>query len=121
MGPVVSNSDKNTACSDKNMAFIVYILYFSGFFVALPALAGVIIAHIEAGKASALYRSHFTYQIRTFWFGLLTLIVGFVLSVVLVGLLVLAWFVLWTLVRCIKGIIRLSEEQPIENPTTLLW
>lgn len=121
MEPVISDSDKNMVLSDKNTALIVYILYFCGFFLVLPALAGVIIAHIKADDASALYRSHFTYQIRTFWFGLLTLFVGVVLSLVLVGVLVLAWWFLWTLIRCIKGAIRLSEERPIENPATLLW
>jgi uncharacterized membrane protein len=121
--PSVRDSGKgnNVAFSDKNWTLIVYILYFCGFFLALPALIGVIIAHIKAKDASALWRSHFRYQIRTFWIGLLILIVGFVLCFVLVGLLVWAWFVVWTLIRCIKGTIRLSEDRPIENPAALLW
>jgi len=121
MEPTLRDRDKEMAFSDKNWVLFVYILYFCGFFFLAPALIGVIIAHIKAKSASALYRSHFRYQINTFWIGLLILIVGVVLSIVLVGVLVLAWFLVWTLIRCIKGTIRLSEDRPIENPAALLW
>lgn len=105
----------------KQIALIVYVLYFVGFFTGLTAVAGVILAHIKSADASSIYRTHFTYQIRTFWFGLLTLAVGSILTLILVGYLILAWFVVWTLVRCIKGILRLTEGRAITDPATLLW
>lgn len=105
----------------KQMALIVYILYFVGFATGITAAAGVVLAHMNASDADETYRTHFVYQIRTFWFGLLTLIVGTILTFVLIGYLVFAWFAVWTLVRCIKGVMRLTNDQPIEDPNALLW
>ena len=102
-------------------AMIVYVLYLVGFLVGLTALAGVIIAHLKFGEADAASRSHHQYQIRTFWFGLLMVVVGIRLSVTGIGYLILLWWFVWTLVRCIKGILRLLDERPMENPGTLLW
>ena len=105
----------------KQMALVVYILYFIGFATGITAAAGVILAHMNAGEASEVYRTHFDFQIRTFWYGLLTLAVGWILIFVLIGYLVFVWFAVWTLVRCVKGTMRLTDEQPIEDPKTLLW
>ena len=102
-------------------AMIVYVLYLIGFLVGLTALAGVIIAHLKLGQADPASRSHHQYQIRTFWFGLLMVVVGVLLSVTGIGYLILLWWFVWTLVRCIKGILRLLDERPMEDPTTLLW
>lgn len=105
----------------KQMALVVYILYFIGFATGFTAAAGVIIAYMNAAEASQIYRTHFEFQIRTFWLGLLTLIVGWILVFVLIGYLVFAWFAIWTLIRCVKGTMRLTNDQPIEDPKTLLW
>jgi uncharacterized membrane protein len=105
----------------KQLAFVVYVLYLVGFFIGLTSLVGVIIAHMKYSEANDVYKSHFQYQIRTFWFGLLTVVVGAALSMVFIGYLVLLWWLVWTLVRCIKGMIRQSDGRPVENSTTLLW
>lgn len=105
----------------KQMALIVYILYFIGFATGITVAAGAILAHMNAADASEVYRTHFDFQIRTFWYGLLTLVVGWILVFVFVGYLVLAWFAVWTLVRCVRGTMRLTNEEPIADPATLLW
>lgn len=100
---------------------IIYILYLVGFFLGITALVGVIMAHIKSGEAEPAARSHYRYQIRTFWFGLLMMIAGGLLMVAFIGYLILIWLFIWILVRCIKGILRALDNRPIENPATLLW
>lgn len=107
--------------SGKQLALLNYILYFVGFFVGLTALIGLIIAYLKKADAAEWVQSHFTYQIRTFWIGLLWLVIGGLTSFILIGYLLLAWWVVWTLVRCIKGVTRLSENTPIEDALTWLW
>lgn len=111
------------AASDggKQLALIVYILYLAGFVFAFPALIGVIIAHIKVSDASPSMRTHFQYQMRTFWFGVLMLVVGSITTLILIGYLVFLLWLVWTLVRCVKGLIRVSEGRAIDQPTTLLW
>ncbi len=105
----------------KQLALIVYILYLAGFVFAFPALIGVIIAHIKVTDASPSMRTHFQYQMRTFWFGVLMLVVGSITTLILIGYLVFLLWLVWTLVRCVKGLIRVSEGRAIDQPTTLLW
>src|SRR5205823_9746562 len=57
--------------SDINLALIVYILYCVGYFTGVTALIGVIIAHVKVDEADPVLRSHYQFQIRTFWIGLL--------------------------------------------------
>lgn len=107
--------------SNTTLATIVYILYFASYFTGFTALAGAIVAHVQVGAASPLVQSHYRFQIRTFWIGLLYVVIGGVLSLVLVGWLVLAWWFIWSLIRNIKGILALNEDRPIANPTSWMF
>jgi uncharacterized membrane protein len=109
------------AVSDTGLAFIVYLLYFAGYLTGITKIIGVIIAHIQSGSADPVARSHFQFQIRTFWIGLLYLIVGAVLFFVVVGAFVLLWWLVWSIVRNIKGVLALNENRPIANPTSWMF
>jgi uncharacterized membrane protein len=109
------------AVSDTTVAMIVYVLYLVSYFIGVTALAGVIIAYVQIGSADPMLQSHYRFQIRTFWIGLLYLVAGIVLCFVLVGILVLLWWFIWTLVRSIKGILALNEGRPIANPTSWMF
>jgi uncharacterized membrane protein len=78
---------------------IVYLLDFAAYIIGITALIGVIIAYIKAPDANPLLRSHYQFQIRTFWIGLLYLVVGTVLAllgmgfVAFIGFAILFWVV----------------------------
>lgn len=110
--PVVTN---------PQLALVVYILYLVAYVTGITGLVGVIIAHVQVGSADPLLASHYRFQIRTFWIGLLYLVVGWVLVFILVGFLVLLWWFIWSLIRNIKGILALNENRPIANPTSWLF
>lgn len=98
-------------------AIIVYALFGAGLFIPFTALAGVVYAYVERGKDPVL-DSHLTFLIRTFWWGLLMAVVGFVLLFVLVGGLVLAFWVVWLIVRLITGFQLTQANQPVRGVTT---
>jgi uncharacterized membrane protein len=107
--------------SDNILALIVYVLYCVGYFTGISALIGVVIAHAKVDDADPVLRSHYQFQIRTFWIGLLYLAIGFPLSLVLIGIPVLAWWLVWSLIRIIRGIILVNECKPIANPRSWLF
>jgi uncharacterized membrane protein len=107
--------------SPKQLALVVYILYFVAYAVGITALAGVIIAHVKIGDADPMLRTHFQFQIRTFWIWLLYLVVGVVLTFVVVGIAVLLWWFVWSLIRNIKGVLALNENKPIANPASWMF
>ena len=107
--------------SDNTFAVIVYVLYCVGYFTMISALIGVIIAYVKVNDADPVLRSHYQFQIRTFWIGLLYLAIGIPLCVVLIGIPLLVWWLVWSLIRIIKGIIAVNESKPIANPRSWLF
>ncbi len=105
--------------SDYGLALTVYILYLLGFFTGLTAAIGLLIAAMQADRADPVSRTHFRFQVRTFWIGLLFLVVGVVALHVAIGALILLWWVIWTLIRCVKGLLALNAGEPIGDPE--LW
>ncbi len=100
----------------RRYALAVYLLYGAGFFVGLTFLLGVVLAYVARDQAPPWLATHFTFQIRTFWLSILWCVVGLVSAWLLVGLAFLAWAFILTLGRTIKGLVRLNEDRPIDNP-----
>ena len=117
----VDNADtpRSPMLSDYSLALAVYVLYLLGFFTGLTAVIGLIIASMQVDRADPVSRSHFRFQIRTFWIGLLFLVVGVIGLHVAVGALILLWWGVWTLIRCVKGLLALNAGEPIADPE--LW
>ena len=106
---------------NASTAKIIYILYLLALVNGITGIVGVIMAYQYRDSAPEWLRSHFVFQIRTFWFLLLFGAISFVLCAILIGFLLLALLTLWWIVRCVKGLSFLSEQQPHPNPDTLLF
>lgn len=117
---VVQDTDRPVE-SDTGIAFLIYILYAIGYFTGISAIVGVIIAHAHAGTADPLLRSHYQFQIRTFWIGLLYLVVEIITCVIIVGIFVLFWWFVWSVVRILKGVLALNDQKPIANPGSWMF
>ena len=98
-------------------AFIV-----TAFLTGIPSIIAVIMNYARRSEARGTWlESHFTWQIRTFWFALLwmaiVMIVGAVLAIVLVGIAI--WIVglfvlgLWAIYRIAKGWLRLVDRRAV--------
>jgi uncharacterized membrane protein len=116
-----SNQGKNPIIDDRGIAFAVYILYFLGYVTGITTLIGVMIAYLQNRSCSSELRSHFTFQVRTFWIGLLSLFVGGILLYIGIGVLVLLGGLLWSLIRNVKGILALNRNEPIINPDSWIF
>jgi uncharacterized membrane protein len=89
------------------------------FLFGWPSIIAVILNYVNRGEARGTWlESHFRWQIRTFWFGLLwvVLCVLFVVATFGVGILI-AWLPLgavglWFIYRIVKGWLRLVDRRP---------
>ena len=58
--------------SSQRLTLIIYVLYLASFFVGITAIAAIIINYLKKDEVANTYlASHFRWQIRTFWFGVL--------------------------------------------------
>src|SRR5262245_43051982 len=121
-GPEQAQPPQQPMMSSRQLALIVYSLYFAAYITGgITSLIGVIIAHVQAGSVDPVTDTHYRFQIRTFWIGLLYLVIGGLLLVVIVGIAVLIWWFIWSLIRNVKGLLALNENKPIANPTSWLF
>jgi uncharacterized membrane protein len=104
--------------SNYGLVLTVYILYLVGFLTGITVLVGLIIAYLQRDKTDRVSQSHFQFQITTFWIGLLYFFVGLLTLHIGIGALVLLWYVVWTVIRCIKGLLALNTGEPIGNPNS---
>lgn len=100
----------------RAVVLAVYILYGAGFVTGLAFVVGAAIAHLKRDEAPPWLRTHLTFQIRTFWIGLLWAVIGFLTTWMLVGFLFMLWSVVFVLVRTVKGFLRLNDRLPIADP-----
>ncbi|MEW8584603.1 MAG: hypothetical protein AB2531_02480, partial [Candidatus Thiodiazotropha sp.] len=105
-----SQIDANNNDRDKNLTMAVYALQAISFLFVVTFLVAVIINYVKRDDVRGSWlESHFRWQIRTFWFSLLWMSIGFVTSFILVGYLLLFANAIWLIYRIIKGWLRLSE------------
>ena len=88
------------------------------FIGSVPSIIAVIINYIKRGEARGTWvESHFRWQIRTFWFVLLWLVVAVVLIMTLIGMVIaipmLLVITIWLIYRIARGWLRLQEELPM--------
>ena len=98
----------------KQVTMIVYILQALSFLWGVTAIVGVVVNYVKRDDVrGTVFESHFDWQIRTFWWGLVWGAVGLLLAIVLVGFVVLfaAW--VWMIYRVVKGWLKLNEGKPV--------
>ena len=119
---------------DRTLPAVIYGLYLLGLVNGLTILVGLVLAYANRDNAGPKMATHHRFLISTFWIGLVAAVVlgamtliGAVLSIVLIGIPILLlagllWCVLgvWFAVRCVVGLIHLSNGDAYPRPEALL-
>ena len=117
---------------DRVMAAIIYGLYLVGFCNGLTVFIGLVLAYANLGAAGPKMRSHYIFQIRTFWtcavwafLGGMILALGGFLLVILIGYPIMAAGMgviglagVWFFIRSVVGAIYLAQDQAHPRPRT---
>ena len=93
-------------------------LIVTAFLSGWPSIIAVILNYVKRSEVRGTWLdSHFSWQIRTFWFALLWLLVGGVLFITLIGIPVafVLWFAtgIWVLYRIVRGWMALNAERTL--------
>jgi uncharacterized membrane protein len=98
----------------RKLAGLVYGLQAASLLVGVTLFAGVIVNYLRRKQAAGTWlESHFTWQIRTFWWSLLWCVLGVATAILIVGLLILAASAVWFVYRIVRGWTDLNEGRPI--------
>ena len=88
------------------------------FLGSLPSIAAVILNYVKRGDARGTWvDAHYRWQIRTFWYALLWALLGWALTITIIGAVVgvpiLLALTLWLIYRIGRGWLRLRDRQPM--------
>jgi uncharacterized membrane protein len=89
-----------------------------GFVFGLPSLVAVFLNYLKRSDVNGTWlESHFRWQIRTFWFTFLWLVVYGLLIITIIGI-PIAWIMiailgLWVGYRVIRGWVALADARPV--------
>ena len=120
--------------SQKTLTLVLYILYIVAIFTAgILAVVALIINYVKRNEMQGtIFASHFSWQIRTFWWYLFWNVIAFVPFVFLfftgqnenlfagvalsattfcIAVIGLSW--IWTVYRAIRGLIALNDNKPM--------
>ncbi len=90
----------------------------TAFLTGWPSIIAVILNYVKRSEVRGTWLdSHFSWQIRTFWFALLWLAIGGVLFATVIGIpfAVVLWFAtgIWVLYRIIRGWLALTSQKEL--------
>lgn len=115
----------------RGAAILIYAFYLASVMAVVTAPLGVALAHFKLGRGAEWVDSHFRFQIRTFWLGVVAGAIGLVLWNLLgyvdaepgiawgLGYLFFTLCLIWMVGRCGVGIHRLMANRPIDNVRSL--
>lgn len=101
--------------SKVTLTHIIYALYALSLVIGLTAIAAIIINYVKRDEVKGTFlESHFNWQMRTFWWGLLWGAIGFITMFIGIGFVILAANAIWIIYRIIKGWLKLNDGLPVE-------
>lgn len=118
-GQVTVTPGSDQERSLRRLMHILYALY-AIFWITggITALIAIVIDYVKRDDArGTVYASHFTWQIKSFWWAIAWTVLGWVMfvTVVLVPFAIALWSVLslWMLYRIVKGWLYLNDSRPM--------
>ncbi len=98
----------------KGIAQLVYLLYAFSYFTGISAIVGIIVNYVKRDEVAGTWlESHFRWQIRTFWYGMLWAAIGTLSIFILVGFAILFANFCWIIYRIVKGWLNLNDNKPM--------
>ncbi len=114
-------SEAGGDAAEGRTANLIYILYLLSLIFGITSLVGLVMAYINKGDAPEWLQSHYRFQIRTFWIGLLIGVIGAATAVFMVGILFLVFLFVWWIVRCVKGMKYISQGSAHPDPASWMF
>ena len=102
---------------DIEITHVIYGLMAAGYVTGgLGTLAAIILNYIKRDEVKGTWlESHFSWQIRTFWWGMLWAVLSMLLMIVVIGFFTIVIVIIWHIYRIAKGWIRLNDGKPMDG------
>lgn len=116
---VITNTESNELDeqelkSRRTLTLVIYALQGLSFVVGVTSLVAIIMNYVKRNEMRGTWlESHFRWQIRTFWYGLLWAFVGVLLIWTGLAPIVMLANAAWVIYRIVRGILNLLDNKPM--------
>jgi len=98
----------------KTFTTVIYGLYALSLVFGVTAIIAIVLNYIKKDEARGTWLdSHFTWQIRTFWWGVVWFVLGGLTWIILIGWVVWGVAYVWFIYRIAKGWLNLNDNKPM--------
>ena len=98
----------------KTLTAVIYGLYALSLIFGVTAIVAIVLNYIKKDDARGTWlESHFSWQIRTFWWSVVWLVVGGLTWIILIGWVVWGVAFVWFVYRIAKGWLNLNDGKPM--------
>jgi uncharacterized membrane protein len=98
----------------KTLTTVIYALYALSMFAGISAIVAIVLNYIKIDDARGTWlESHFSWQIRTFWWSVVWAVVGGLTVFILIGFVVWGVAFVWFVYRIAKGWLNLNDGKPM--------
>ncbi len=108
----------STQNNSSSIAKVIYILLIIGTIIGITGIIALIMAYVNKDDSSHWLQTHYHFQIRTFWIGILYVVMGTITLNMVIGYFILLFTFFWWIIRCAKGLKQLENNQPVNNLTS---
>jgi len=100
--------------SNRTIALVAYALHLFGAIAGLPSVIGLIVNYVSRRGHGEVLSSHHAWMIRSFWWALLFVVIGW-LTLLMLGLGWVIWVVTWVwyVYRHVRGLVALVNDEPL--------
>ena len=100
--------------SNRSITQVIYALYALSLVSGITGIVAIVFNYVKKDDVvGTVYESHFTWQIRTFWYSFLWGCLGWLTVWIIIGFFVWAFAGIWFIYRIAKGWLRLKDHQPM--------
>lgn len=111
----------DTTQTNTSIAKVNYILLIIGTIIIITGVIALIIAYVNKDDSGEWIQTHYRFQIRTCWIGLLYIAVAAITINIVIGYFILLFTFFWLVIRCAKGLKHLMNNKPVENVESWLF
>lgn len=107
---------------DFNRPTIIGLLYAGSLLTGVSGLIGLVLAYVWKGEPHEPWEAtHYTYLIRTFWFGLAGCVLGALTLIILIGFVIMTITCIWMLIRTVLSLVKAQQRAAMPDPQTFLF
>jgi uncharacterized membrane protein len=101
--------------SERTVVLIAYVLHLVGAIAGFTSIVGLILNYVRRNHYGEPLDSHHAWMIRSFWWGLVWVVIGGITLLIGIGwvVLIVAW--IWYVYRHVRGLIALANGEPMPS------